>query len=99
MGRAYGVLPGELADRCYLSWLVRELRLLQREAYDDFVMQVQGVEIGLARALGAAFGEKMEPLPRWEEVMKEPGKETDEEEEEWIQRYREANRIGAPVAD
>lgn len=58
-------------------------------------MEIQAVEMGTARALARGFGGKVKPLPRWGDV---DGK-AEEEEPEWIQRFKAANPKNLPVAD
>ena len=95
MGRAYAVLPHRLAQDCYPHWLVAEFQRLRREEFDDWIWRVRSTEIGVARALAAGFGKKPGNLPTWDDVTQG----VSEEEPDWIQRYREANRLDLPKVD
>jgi hypothetical protein len=90
VGRAYGILPADLADRCYLAWLVEEFKRIQRDEFDAQIAQIQAVEIGVSRTVGAAFGAKLKPLPKWEDVVEA---RKAEEEPEWMKKYKTANRL------
>lgn len=90
VGRAYGVLPRALAGDCYPEWLIREFRRLRREEFDEHVLAIQAVEVGVARAVGAAFGADVGKLPKREDVR---GQGQAEEESEWIRRYKSINRL------
>lgn len=96
VGRAYTMLPDALARECYPDWLIREFRRLRREEFDAHILAIQAMEVGVGRALVTAFGEQPEELPRWDAVECEL---SSEEDPEWVQRYREANRLPAPLID
>ena len=59
------------------------------------IWHVRATEIGVARALAAGFGKKPGNLPTWDDVARR----VSEEEPEWIQRYREANRLDLSKVD
>ena len=64
-----------------LDWrigrLIRTYEAVQRQQYDRFLEQVQGVEMGALRALAAAFGKGQLPdLPSYEEAH---GKQTQQQ--------------------
>lgn len=73
-----------------------EFRRLRREEFEAHILAIQAAEVGTARALGAAFGAKVGPLPHWEDL---DSAAKEEEEPEWIHRYKQANLPPTPIVD
>lgn len=83
------MLPLEIEEQD-LWWVLGEFQRVQRQRFDDQMLAVQATELGVARALAAAFGAKdMGPLPEWGEVKGKQKK--GEKTPEWWIKYAEAN--------
>lgn len=89
MGRTYSVLPTRLAREVTLWWLVEEYQRLDRQTYDETVMQISAVEVGVNRALAAVFGEKVRPLPAWDEKVTP----VEDRRPEWWTEYLRVNKL------
>lgn len=62
-------MPDEVARRAP-GWIVRQLRTVLRAKWEDVRTQISIVELGVNRALAAAFGAKVEPLPDYANIRR-----------------------------